>query len=169
MALVFVLMTIRYDVTAELVLALVFVCILYLITLTDLYIQIIPNGCLLTAIIVRLIYYFVIEGFQMGTLLGLIGNALSISLPLLLLTLLMEKILRREAMGGGDIKLIFVTGMYLGWAQNLFMLFIACILGIIMGQGKRDKVIPFGPAIAVATVVTMLVGEGVLSWYLSLF
>ena len=169
MALLFVGMTMRYDVTAELVLALIFVCILYLLTLTDFYIQIIPNGCLLTAIIARLIYYFFIEGFQLNTMLILLGNALSISLPLLLLTLLMEKILKKEAMGGGDIKLIFVTGMYLGWEQNLLMLFIACILGIVMSLGNKEKVIPFGPAIAVATVFTMLIGEGVLTWYLSLF
>ena len=139
------------------------------ISLTDLYIRIIPNGCLIAAIVARLIYYFLVEGFSVMSFLGLFGNALSISLPLLLLTLLMEKILGKEAMGGGDIKLIFVTGMYLGWAQNLLMLFIACILGIIMGQGYKEREIPFGPAIAIATVITMLVGEFVIDWYVSLF
>ena len=181
LAVVFVVTTMRYDVTPMLVLSLFFICILYLLTMVDIYIQEIPDACLAIAIVARVIYYFVFEGFAWKSLLELIGNGLSVSLPLLLLTLLMEKLLQKEAMGGGDIKLIFVTGMYLGWQKNLLMLLIACIVGIVVGilQSRGDSSVeeeegmenyfPFGPAIAIATVFTMWIGDGVLDWYMSLF
>ena len=174
LAILFVLTTMRFDISVKLILMLFFVCILYLITLTDLYEQIIPNSCILVAIVVRFIYYFVFESFQWETLLGLVGNGLALSLPMLILVLIMEKILKKEAMGGGDIKLVFVTGMYLGWQQNMLMLLFACMIGIvfayIQAQKEGESVpIPFGPSLAIGSVISMLVGEQIITWYLSLF
>lgn len=176
LATLFVLAVLRFDISPKLVLALVFICILYVVSLTDMYVQIIPDSCLIIAIIVRLIYYLVVEHFEWNTFLVLIGNGLSISLPLLLLTLLMEKILRKEAMGGGDIKLVFVTGLYLGWQNNLLLMFFACVIGIIIGfiQAQKDtdeeeNYFPFGPSIAIGAVITLFVGDALIGWYLSLF
>lgn len=176
LAMLFVLAVLRFDISPKLVLALVFICILYVVALTDLYEQIIPDGCLLIAIVVRVVYYFVVEHFEWNTFLALFGNGLSISLPLLLLTLLMEKILKKEAMGGGDIKLVFVTGLYLGWQNNLLMMFFACVIGIIIGfiQAQKDtdedeNYFPFGPSIAIGAVITLFVGDALIGWYLSLF
>lgn len=167
----FVFTTLRFDVTLELVLMLVFVCILYLISVIDMQVQIIPDGCLLVAVIARVIYYFCTESFQLGSFLALLGNGLSISLPLLILVLVMEKILKKEAMGGGDIKLLFVTGMYLGWEKNLLALFFACIVGIIYGavrmrSEKELGAFPFGPFIAAGTIVSILVGD---IWFLAVW
>ena len=174
LAMLFVLVTIRYDITTELLLMLFFTCILFLITITDLYEQIIPDGCIITAIVVRFVYYLVFEGFSWSGILQLVINGLSVSLPLLILVLIMEKILKKEAMGGGDIKLVFVTGLYLGWQQNLFMLLVACIIGIIFAYVQMQKegegvAIPFGPSLAIGSIITMLIGDGLLTWYFSLF
>lgn len=177
LAAVFVLTTLRFDITFELVLMLFFVCILYLISITDIYEQIIPDSALLVAILIRILYFVLIEGFQWKGLLGLLIDGLAISLPLLILVLIMEKILKKEAMGGGDIKLLFVTGMYIGWAENLLAIFFACIIGIVVGMVQMKKqedeeesvYFPFGPSIAVGAVISMLVGEQIIGAYLSLF
>lgn len=173
LALLFVASALMWDVTPLLGLNLFFLCILFLITLTDFYEQIIPDSCLVIAIVGRLLYYFFIEGYETHSFIYLMVSGFSVALPLLLLTLLMERIWKKEAMGGGDIKLIFVTGMYLGWEKNLLMVLIACIVGIIIGSVQmskdEDNYFPFGPAIAMATVITMFVGEGILGWYLSLY
>lgn len=188
LATLFVLATLRWDITPKLVLMLSFICILYLLSLVDIYIQEIPDSCHLIAIGLRFVYYFVFEGFQMDTFLYLVASGFSVALPLLLLTLIMEKIMQREAMGGGDIKLIFVTGLYLGWEVNLLMMLVACIVGIVVGlaqgQGRQTEetsedaeeaeetegnYFPFGPAIAIATVICLFVGNDIVSWYLSLF
>jgi len=173
LALLFVASTLMWDITPLLGLHLIFICILFLITLTDLYEQIIPDSCLVIAVAVRVLYYFLVEGFDTKSLLYLIGSGFSVALPLLLLTLLLEKLWKKEAMGGGDIKLIFVTGMYLGWEKNLLMVLVACIVGIVIGymqmQKEEESYFPFGPAIAIATVICMFVGDGIIGWYLSLY
>ena len=82
---------------------------------------------------------------------GAIGG-LAVAGCVLLLVLGMEKLLGREAMGGGDIKLLFLTGLFLGWKRNLLCLVAACVIGIVWGllQKKRGggEAIPWGPSIA---------------------
>lgn len=174
LSVLFVLTVLRFDITWECVLMLFFICILYLVSVTDIYDQIIPDSCLLTAIVIRILYFCFVEGFQWKEFLFLIGNGLAVSLPLLLLVLLMEKVWGKEAMGGGDIKLLFVTGMYIGWAENLLAIFIACIIGIVIGlrlqkDEESDGYFPFGPSIAVGAAVSMLYGTQLLDAYMSLF
>lgn len=199
MGLLFALFTYSNNGLFYLLLNLFFICILYLITVTDLCDQIIPDSALIVAILVKLVHTLVSWHFGWfeniayinkpelsGMLIQLLIDGLSVSLPLLILTLLMEKLWKKEAMGGGDIKLIFVTGLYLGWAKNLLMILIACIVGIIVGlvQAKNEasdegaleeseelegNYFPFGPSIAIATVFCMIFGNLILDWYLSLF
>ena len=42
---------------------------------------------------------------------------------MLLISLIMDKVLGKESMGGGDIKLFAVVGLYLGFAGTLFFFF----------------------------------------------
>ena len=159
---------------------LIFVSVLYLVSVTDIYEQIIPDGALLVAILVRIIYViFGAQSFTFSEFIWLLVDGLALSLPLLLLVLLMEKIWKKEAMGGGDIKLIFVTGLYLGWIHNFLVLLLACIVGIIIGliqqkntidtEGEEDTFyFPFGPSIAISAVFVLLFGDGIINWYLSL-
>ena len=72
-------------------------------------------------------------------------------------------------MGGGDIKLFFVTGMYLGWEVNLLNLIISCVIGILFGLLTGKSKIPFGPAIGISTCFCMLCGEFLVEQYLKLF
>lgn len=196
MGVLFALFTLAYDNIFYLILTLVFVSILYLVSVTDIYEQIIPDGALLVAIIVRVGYF--ILNYQYGfldnpiyagekpalwsELLMLLVDGLSVSLPLLILVLIMEKVLKKEAMGGGDIKLLFVTGLYVGWARNILVVFFACIVGIIIGSIQQKKAqsemdtdeeepfyFPFGPSIAASAVLVLMFGNQILNWYLSLF
>ena len=92
---------------------------------------------------------------------------------LLAVVLVFEKIKGIEAMGGGDIKLIFMTGIFLGWRANLLCLFLACIIGIVFGLVFRsedgDRTFPWGPSIELAAVICMLFGNEVIEIYLGLF
>lgn len=177
LAVVFVFTTLRYDITWNLVLMLFFVCILYLVSVTDIYEQMIPDSALLVAVGVRVGYFVCVEGASWKGALGLLVDGLAISVPLLILVLIMEKILKKEAMGGGDIKLLFVTGLYLGWERNLLAIFLACIIGIVIGmvqmRKKEDEAeleyFPFGPSIAVGAVLSLWIGEPIIEAYVSLF
>ena len=134
----------------------IFICILSLITYADIKERRIPNILLLLSIMVKLVGALLQDEAQLYGILGIFGNALAVSLPLWLLVALMDRILGKKTMGGGDIKLVFVTGMYLGWEQNLLMLFIAGIIALSYVLVRKEKEIPFGPAIAIATVLIMI-------------
>ncbi|HHW42818.1 MAG TPA: prepilin peptidase [Desulfotomaculum sp.] len=87
--------------------------------------------------------------------------------------LLLLAVASRGGMGGGDIKLAAVIGLFLGWPLGLLAVFLGCLLGGLVGavlllarvKGRNDA-IPFGPFLAAGTLVTMLWGQQILAWYL---
>ncbi|MGI6088775.1 MAG: prepilin peptidase [Bilifractor porci] len=98
---------------------------------------------------------------------GLTGAAV-IAGGLLLLSLLFDKITGKESLGGGDIKLLFMLDLYLGPWVGLFHLILACLTGLLFVAVRRQKKIPFGPAISLAGYFCLLFGDAFLQWYLGL-
>ena len=98
---------------------------------------------------------------------GLIGG-IAIAGALLLLSLLFDRITGKESLGGGDIKLFFAVGLYLGIAVSLFNLIFSCLVGLLFSFVFKKSRIPFGPSIAAATYVSMICGSMVTGWYLNL-
>ena len=171
LALIFVAFFFRFGLTVQLVSALVFACCLFCLSLVDLDTQIIPDRFILIPIIVRGAELFYTGGFR-GLLSGILPGFI-IAAAVLILSLIMDKVLKKDTMGGGDIKLLFVIGMYLSFPACLLMVMIACIVGIgvagMLMKVDSQTAFPFGPALSIAAVVTMLVGDPIISWYLSLF
>lgn len=87
-------------------------------------------------------------------------------LSLLLLSLLFDHLSGRESLGGGDLKLFFLLGLYLKPAVGLFALILSCLLGLAMAGLLRTRRIPFGPAISLAFVLSLLFGQEFVGWYL---
>jgi leader peptidase (prepilin peptidase) / N-methyltransferase len=89
--------------------------------------------------------------------------------------LLVLNILYPKGMGMGDVKLAFSLGLYLGWlgwGQVFLGGFLAFLLGAVVGLGliatkikSRKDVVPFGPFLALGTMLTILWGEPILRWY----
>lgn len=176
MALLFTGIVLFYNVTPKTFMFLILTVILAIAALVDYDEGIIPNGTVIAAIINFVLFTLILGGDILHNLLwGLIGG-LSISLPLLIFVLIFEKMIKKESMGGGDIKLFFAIGLYFTWQANLLMLIISCITGIafyfIYNLGKpssKGKPFPFGPAICIACYICSLVGASFVSFYLSLF
>ena len=167
-ALVTVLCLLRFDLTVTCLRNYVFLCCLFLLTLTDLEDMIIPDGCHIAAIIAwAAALPFASPGWKavgLSLLAALVfgGGLLGVSLA-------MDRALGRDSMGGGDIKLFAVTALYLGFVGTLFALMLACALGLLfhaVGR-KRDggREFPFGPSIALAAAAMLLYGEGLICWY----
>lgn len=145
--------------------------LLYL-SLRDIAQRVLPDWVLLALAALRLVYW-ALEGFSLPELGTMALGAVSVAAPLLAVVLLMDRVMGRETMGGGDIKLMAVLGLYFPWEQMLFLLLAACALGIVgglAGHGRRGEgTLPFGPYIAAAAVLTVLLGPTAVGWYLSLF
>jgi prepilin signal peptidase PulO-like enzyme (type II secretory pathway) len=78
--------------------------------------------------------------------------------------------------GGGDIRMGALMGFMLGIEQGLVALFIAYVLGAVvggammaMGKATRKTPVPFGSFLAVATVIGLFVGQPLIDWYLRFF
>lgn len=75
--------------------------------------------------------------------------------------------------GGGDIKLMAAAGLLLGWKQILVAFVVGCVLGsiihlIIMAKSKAERMLAFGPYLSLGIYFSMIWGEQLASWYLSL-
>lgn len=78
--------------------------------------------------------------------------------------------------GGGDIKLIAVTGLLLGYKAILIAFFLASILGgiaavylLVTKQKERKSLIAFGPYLCIGVFFAFLYGNQIFSWYLNFF
>lgn len=81
----------------------------------------------------------------------------------------MDKLLKKESIGGGDIKLLFLVGLYSTPLNMLLNILLSCIIGLItIVAFKKDK-IPFGPTIAISTYLCLMFGERIIGLYLNLF
>ncbi|MBR3365046.1 MAG: prepilin peptidase, partial [Solobacterium sp.] len=99
---------------------------------------------------------------------GLIGG-FAIGGGMLILSLIFDRIIKKDSLGGGDIKLYFMTGLFLGWKAGFFNLILSCLVGLIFVLLLKKSKIPFGPSISIATLISIIWGDMVVSWYFSLF
>lgn len=151
----------------ELATALLFVSLIITITVSDLVYMLIPNKILL----------FFLPLLALGRILSpldpwwdsLLGAVCGAGLLWLI------AVASKGGMGGGDIKLFFLIGLVLGTGKTLLTLFIAAIIGLLLGaivlrirkQGHKTP-IPFGPFIGFAALICYFYGDFMIDWYLNL-
>lgn len=82
----------------------------------------------------------------------------------LMLSLIMSRLLRKESIGGGDIKLLFALGLHIGLLKSFLLLIIACVFGVISAVIAKQQKIPFGPCISLGMVLTIIFGQKVIMW-----
>ncbi len=150
---------------AELVSGIVLLCL----TLTDLHAWIIPDRLQVAGVLIFFGTAVCLPETGAQILRGVLTGA-GLSGGMLALSLLFDRLTGKESLGGGDIKLFFVTGLYLRsiW-EVLFFLILSCVLGIGCSLVWRKGKIPFGPAIAAAFFLMLLFGEQLTGWYRGLW
>lgn len=113
-----------------------------------------------------------LEGGWKLLLSGVLSGA-AVLLVLLAVVLVMEKIMKTEVMGGGDLKLFAVLGLYFGWQQGIFLVLVSCVLGLaamaLAGRLKKRTQTRFAPILYLSAWLTALAGAPVIEWYLGLF
>ncbi len=86
-----------------------------------------------------------------------------------------SKVLKKDAMGFGDVKLIAMAGALFGWQTALIGLLFASVLGSAFGlpmllfrRLNKEHHIPFGPYICLGVLCSALFGKEILAWYFGL-
>ncbi len=147
--------------------AFAFFTILTAIAMIDQDTMEIHPGVLTALLVVSVISIFTMP--QVGWLSRIIG-AFCVSVPLLIITMIIP-----GAFGGGDIKLMFVVGIFLGWKLTLVSIFIGFLTGgaaavVLLStkkKGRKDH-FPFGPYLCIGAAIALLYGEALINWYLGM-
>lgn len=147
-----------YGFSLDLIIVLTFISMILIVMLSDYYYMIIPDGVLIFFSIVLALEMFFIHGFYymlMHILYGLISFVIMYSLKLF-----GDFLFKKESMGGGDIKLMFVFGLIFGWEMSIISIFLASIIGLpislILLKKNNDHVLPFGPYLGIASLLIVL-------------
>jgi len=149
-----------------------FVAALIVITVIDLYHQIIPDVISLPGIGMGLLASLLIPQITFSN--SLIGVLLGGG-SLFIVATFYQWLFKREGMGGGDIKLLAMIGAFLGWKAVLLTILLSSLIGSVTGilmmvvKGKDFKyAIPFGPFLSLGAVISLFYGEEIVRWYLYL-
>lgn len=147
--------------------------LLIIVSFIDIEQQFIPNKLVVIGFIFGVL--FSLAGFTTqfwNAILGLISGAGS----LLIIGLVSLLVLRKEGMGGGDIKLLGVIGLFLGWKLTLLTLFVSIYIGgifsiflLLLGIKNKGEYIAFGPFISLASLIALLWGRDIIQWYVVSF
>lgn len=151
---VFAVCYIIFGMELELLYALTFVSILLIIIISDCNYYVIPDGVLIFGFLFLLIEKLVISGVN-TTLLSLV-DALIAFVGMYSIKLLGDFIFKKETMGGGDIKLLFLFGFVLGYEMALISIVLGAIIGLpislLVLYIKKNRVVPFGPFLTMAAL-----------------
>lgn len=156
-------------------------CSLLAITVIDARHFIIPWEINLTAFILGMIlvfwqpamYYNAPDRFVL--IVELLFAALAGGLLLWIVRIVGGFVFKKEAMGLGDVHLMFMLVPFLNWPRILLTIFLASIIGCLGGiitrllqKGEKRAEIPFGPYLSIAAVIAYFWGQAIIGWYLSL-
>lgn len=95
-------------------------------------------------------------------------GAVIIALPMFILVLVIP-----QAFGGGDIKLMAVSGLFLGTELIVCAMILAIFVGggyvivmVVLGKLRKCDRFAFGPFLSLGLAVSVVWGEEIIDWYL---
>ncbi len=196
--LLFLIVFMKFGLAPFLPIALVFVSTMIALVFIDAEHMILPNvityPLLVFALLVRIIYPIAfghvfldmtfapissLQG-QPAWLVGLAGALLGALVgggSLWLVGAIWKALRGVDAMGLGDVKMMFGVGALLGWRLSLLTIFAGAlsgaVIGIIVLSRQKDKdlqtQIPFGIFLGAGSIIALLVGDRLIAWYLGMF
>lgn len=154
----FMLAYLSFGLTTDLIIPLLFISMLLIIYVSDLEYMIINDEVLIVFTVLMAIAKVFLFGFAdlgMSLLNGLLAFGF-----MYLLKLIGNFMFKKESMGDGDIKLMFVFGFVLGWDMAILSIFLGSFVGfpisLYVAFRKEDHVIPFGPFLNTGALIILL-------------
>jgi len=173
-AVIFALLCWRYGLRPELGVMIFYACLFIVIFVIDLEHTLILNKIVYPTMVVAFLlalypWPWFNDSIGMRLAYAALGGAIGFAIFLLI------AIISRGGMGWGDVKLAALIGLATGFPLVFLAIIMAAILGgivavalVVIRKKKRREMIPFGPFLALAAMVTLLWGPRILDWYLHL-
>jgi len=162
----------KFGLSPEAIVYYIFIACLLVITFIDIDHRIIPDMITLPGIPIFFLASFALPDMTyMDSLLGLLAGGGS----LYLVAWTYQALAKKEGMGGGDIKLLAMMGVLIGWKGVLFTIFVSSLVGTLIGLAvmlytrvNMKLAVPFGPFLSVGAVTYIFFGNEIISWYFNL-
>lgn len=154
----------------EFIISITFISMLLIIIISDYQTYIIPDQVLIFFSLLLVIEIFIKGGISL--MLSSILNGLISFTIMFLIKKMGDFLFKKESMGGGDIKLLGVFGLVIGYKMSIISIFIASFIGlpvaifqIMISEHHKiesvdeevpDNSIPFGPFLSVAAIIIVL-------------
>lgn len=156
--LMFMLSYLVFGLSIETLIAITFISMLLIIIISDYQTMIIPDELLIFTGILLMIEILVKSG--LNGLLNALLNAVIMFVIMFLIKKIGDFLFKKESMGGGDIKLMFIYGLVLGWPTSCMSIGLAAFIGLpislILLKKNNSHEIPFGPFLAVSAIILVL-------------
>lgn len=143
--------------------------LLFFISIVDIRTCKIPNRYIIIGCVWAMSFNMLDKGIDIidGIYGGLVGGA-----SILAISLISVLLFQKPGMGGGDVKLMAMAGLFIGWELTLLSIvlaiYIAGIIFIILllaNKISKDDYLPFGPYLAIGVVLSLFLGDSIIDWY----
>ena len=188
------LIFIRFGVSFNALFGIILFLTLIPIAFIDFEHLLIPDSCIIILLVLGILgLFFNNLSYGEGVInINYVSKLISLGIVLVFsfIVILLERLLKRDLMGGGDLKLLGVVGLLLGWQLLLMVIALSSILACIVEiarerihkqnikrkEEKEDTVIieeetnlfAFGPYIAISAIVIYCFGINIIEWWLGL-
>jgi len=147
----------KFGFTLDLVIPLTFISFVVIVMVSDFLTMIIPDEVIIFFGIVFFFEILLINGstaFAYSIVNGLITFAV-----MFLIKKFGDFLFKKDSMGGGDLKLLLVIGIVLGYEMGLITIFLSSFIAfpvaLLVLLIKKEKIIPYGPFIGLAALIIM--------------
>jgi len=165
--LLFLALYLKFGLTINLLIYAVFTLCLLIMGFIDIDTYLISDVIVLPGIAVGLLFSVFFPRMHYGLTkvesiwYSLIGILVGCGI-LIFLAMVGKLLFRKEAMGGGDIKLLAMIGGFLGWKSVFITIFFASLLGTIISltlialkKKKMEDYVPFGPYLGLGAIIAL--------------
>ena len=148
------------------------VSVLIALTTTDIKDGLLPNSIVVSSVVLVGLYklfLLLIGGYTLSTLSVDLISAFFTALAFFAIVYVSKE----KALGGGDVKLVFLLGLIVGWPTLLLALFLAFLTGgllaamlMLLGRKRWGQSLPLGPFLNLGAFISIFWGQQLLDIYL---
>lgn len=160
----------EFGFSAKLIISLIFTSSLIITIVSDIEYMIIIDEVILISSILILLTHLFSQGFQHAFY--MLTSGLLSFITMYLIKLFGDFIFKKESLGGGDIKLMFLFGITLGYEMSIMAIFLGTFLAFPISLyillKRKNNMIPFGPFLSIAAIlilITKLDLPKIINWF----